>query len=740
MPQADVAPRILGMTSQVSEQKSLDFDAIINFDMSGGTAKVRRGWEVLNSPSTYAEVADPMSPDGFAYEANSFQHAWKKQHDPLGSFLWSGPSGEDYILSCHVRYVPAPLFTWVKRPGYTVYDTQGRVVAQAIPADWLDEPMATPYIFARLYDEVFFCNGGKLWRWNPLRSMAPIAVSCFHNPQQIGTDTYLLGEIVGASIVSVHQQSLIVTGFKADSRINVDAPIDTNGDGIVTILDYSKTGGFRLGPDSTSLALTPYTMLVSDPLLPECFSIQGIYNLSTQQPLTGIASHYGRLVAMSGTECFIIDGPAAQASQSTIKPLSTFIGCASHRSIAQSDNGLLLWLSDDGIYSWDGSGLPQMVSDQLQALFEQGWQAIWQRQPNVGGGYQYVNATLDTARIFRFDRGAAWLASAVWVARDQYYAVALTASGAIEYNNVVLCWSPARQTWWLYGGQPVSFPWTLQTDGTNIWYTPDSTETIRSATTGMCSLMVSQNQPGILFTQGFWCRLPQQPQGSFLAFPTLSYCLAALVGDADTVIDNDDNIGRQTFNAYLQTSPFFLERDDFKQNVWLNVKLRATRNVLQPGVRATNPAKTDTVGALVLSENAHFDVLSGAVESAELQVIGPSSDGQVGIQPWPDAYIRDDVTYFWQSRAGADPLIGIWYDSILPSTVLQIAKRWLPDTYFNKRINLSRRASQWYRMVIWTRNTGCFDTESPENSGNCGNQLEILGMSLEIEQYTGTRK
>lgn len=739
MAQANVAPRIQGMTSQVAEQQSLDFDAIINFDMSGGTAKVRNGWEVLNAPSVYAEVADPMSPDGFSYVPSVTEYAFRSQHDPLGSFLWSGPSGDDYILSCHVWYQPTGLF-YTKRPGFAVYDTQGRRLALAHPASWFSEPMDAVYSFARLYDDVFFCNGGKLWRWNPLRSMTPVAVSCFHNPQQIGVDTYALGEIVGASIVAVHQQSLVVAGFAADSRLDVDAPIDTNGDGIVTVLDFSKTGGFRLGPDSTSLVLTPYTMLVSDPLLPECFSIQGIYNLSTQQPVAGVASHFGRLVVMSGTECFVIDGPAAQASQATIKPLSTFVGCASHRSIAQSDDGLLLWLADDGIYSWDGGGLPAMVSNQIQDLFDRGWQAIWQRRPTGFGGSLLVNATLDTARTFRFDRSCANLASAVWVARGQYYAVAITASAnAVEYNNVVLCWSPTRQTWWLYGGQPTSFGWALQTDGTNIWYEPDNTETIRSATTGMCALMVSQNQPGILFCQGFWC-INDRNSSSLFSFPKLSYCLAAMVGDCDTTIDSGGTVARQLFNSYLQTSPFFLEQDAFKQNVWLNIKLRATRNVQQPGVRNTNPAKTDTVGALILSENAHFDILNGNQDSAELQVIATSSNGDVGIQPWPDAYIRDDVTYFWQSRAGADPLIGLWYDSFLPSTVLPAARRWLPDTYFNKRINLSRRASQWYRVVFWTRNTGCFDTETPEDSGNGGNSLDILGMSLEIETYTGTRK
>lgn len=754
MPQVEVAPRIQGMTSQVVDQRSLDFDGILNFDMSGGTAVPRRGWEILNAPDSYNEVADPMSPDGFSYEPSHYTYASERYKNPLGSFLWSGPDGQDLVLSLHLNF-QSPLFIQELLVGFAVYDTQGRQLLQRASllqnAGTYAEPSDATYCFVRIYDDVFFCNGGYLWRWNPLRSLYPDRVQCFHNPQQIGVDTYVLGYLRGATIATAHQQSLVLSGFAQDTTITVDAPIDTNGDGIVTVLDYSKIGGFRLGPSATELIITPYTMLVSDPLLPNCFSIQGIYNIGTSQPVSGIASHYGRMVVLSQCECYVVEGPAAQATQSTIQPLSNLIGCASHRSIVQTEDGLLLWLSDDGVYAWNGGGLPELISGQIQDLFDKGWGAVCQKSPyasaagNQGSGTD-SGLTNDTSRFFKFERATASLATAVWLSRDGYYALALSASAAVEYNNVILCWSPTRKLWWIYGGAPASFGWDLQTDGTNIWYEATGAVTIRSATTGFASLMTSQNQPGVLFCQGFHNPSP----GQSVTFPFITqpnhYCLAAMVGDTDTKQEYDGfgdlTISRQQFFAFMQSAPFWLERDDFGMGLYLNLKMRATRNVMAPCVSDGSSAKQATVGMMVMSENAHFDVLYMADTSAEMQYIvanGDVADQNGMMQPFPDSYIRQDVTYFWQDIETDDPTIGAWYDSILGAATSTAFKRWLPDTYFNKRINLSARVSQWYRVCIFTRCDGCVD-DGVQPLGNGSNSLDILGWSIDRVPLTDNRK
>lgn len=747
--QTNVAPRIQGMTSQISEQQSLDFDGVLNFDLSGGTAIPRAGFNILRSPDTYNEVADPMSPDGFSYEVATYTYSAVKNSDPLGSFLWSGPNGEDFIISLSLRYQSFSGLLLPANVQVKVYDTQGRTVYERLLLSDTDtEPTNTPYTFARLYDTVYFANGGLLWQWNPLVNMRPAPVQAFHNPQQIGVDTYLTGYIQGASIVATHQQSLVLSGFAQDTSVDVDAPIDTNGDGIVTVLDYSKQGGFRLGPSATSLLLTPYTMLVSDPLLPNCFSIQGAYNIGTLMPVSGIASHYGRMVVLTSSECFVVDGPAAQASQATISPMSTYIGCVSHRTLTQSDDGLLLWLGDDGIYSWDGNGLPAMVSSQLQALFNEGWTVVWQEPKNTNG----LNAgiTSDSSRFFRFDRSTSSLASAVWVARGSYFACAMSASPVPEYNNAVLCWSPGRKVWWIYGSEPTRVDWTQQISGTDVYYTPAGTPAGAvyrgSATSGHCTLMVSSNEPGILFSQGFYNEYPQGQGGTGQIFPyPFHHCIAALTGDTDNKLTwsgTSPIVGRSTFVALLQSAPFYLEQDDYKRNKWLQLKLRGSRNVSTPCVADSNFAKTETIGIWSMSENAHFDVYDCTVASAELQDITPSGtvasrDGVV--QPWPDAFIRDSLTYFWQDDATNNPALGAWFDTLLlPNPTLPAFKRWAPDTFFNKRVNLSQRASQWYRVMLFTKCTGCW--EDGGQSGNGSNSLELLGWSIELEPMSGQRK
>lgn len=746
--QTNVAPRIQGMTSQIAEQNSLDFDGVLNFDLSGGTAVPRPGFEILKSPATYTSVADPMSPDGFSYQVATYNRAAEHQADPLGSFLWSGPDGEDFIISLSCDYSVVLFVPTVIGVKVCVYNTQGLKVLQSrfLSDSADDEPVNTPYTFARLYDTVYFCNGGFLWSWNPLVCMIPKAVECFHNPQQIGVDTYLIGRIQGASLVTTHQQSLVLSGFAQDTAVDVDAPIDTNGDGIVTVLDYSKQGGFRLGPSATSLLLTPYTMLVSDPLLPNCFSIQGAYNIGTLMPVSGIASHYGRMVVFTASECFVVDGPAAQASQATISPMSTYIGCVSHRTLAQSDDGLLLWLGDDGIYSWDGSGLPAMVSDQLQALFNEGWSAIWQRRTNANA--VTAGPPADSSRFFRFDRSTSSLASAVWVARGSYFACAMSASPVPEYNNAILCWSPSRKVWWIYGSTPAVVGWTENTSGGNYWYTPNGTSAEAAATAGHCTLMVSPNEPGILFTQGFSNPFPQGATTYPFYTAPYEHCIAAMVGDTDEYmvwipVGSDFAYGRRPFVALLQSAPYYLEEDDFKRNKWLQLRLRGARNVNAPCVATGNSSKQDTVGIWCMSENSHFDVLDCTVNSAELQDITPTGTGATlngAVQPWPDAFIRDNLTYFWQDDATNDPLKGCWYNEVLAPTPESSAvfKRWMPDTFFSKRVNLSQRASQWFRVLLWTNCTGTWDDGA--NSGNGSNSLELLGWSIDVEPMTGQRK
>jgi hypothetical protein len=747
--QTNVAPRIQGMTSQIVEQQSLDFDGVLNFDLSGGTAIPRAGWNILRAPDSYNEVADPMSPDGFSYEVATYTYAAVKESDPLGSFLWSGPDGEDFIISLSLRYLASLGVLFPSGVQVKVYDTQGRTVYERLLLSDTDtESRNTPYTFARLYDTVYFANGGLLWQWNPLVNMRPAPVEAFHNPQQVGVDTYLLGYIQGASIVAAHQQSLVLSGFASDTSVDVDAPIDTNGDGIVTVLDYSKQGGFRLGPSATSLLLTPYTMLVSDPLLPNCFSVQGIYNIGTQMPVTGIASHYGRMAVLTSSECFVVDGPAAQASQATIQPLSTYIGCVSHRTLAQSDDGLLLWLGDDGVYAWDGSGLPAMVANQLQDLFNQGWTVVWQQPLNTNG--LNSNITRDSSRFFRFDRSASSLACAVWVARGGYYALAMAASPVPEYNNAILCWSPSRKVWWIYGSEPTTVDWTQQISGTDVYYTPAGTPAGSvyrgSATSGHCTLMVSPNEPGLLFSQGFYNEYPQGQIGGSQAFPyPYHHCIAALNGDTDNKLTwsgTSPIVGRSTFVALLQSAPFYLEQDDYKRNKWLQLKLRASRNATTPCMDDGNFAKTETIGIWCMSENAHFDVLDCTVSSAELQDITPSgtvASGDGVVQPWPDAFIRQDLTYFWQDDATDDVAFGAWWDTLLTPTPNNPAfKRWMPDTFFNKRVNLSQRASQWYRVMLFTKCTGCWDDGG--QSGNGSNSLELLGWSIDLEPMTGQRK
>jgi hypothetical protein len=153
--------------------------------------------------------------------------------------------------------------------------------------------------------------------------------------------------------------------------------------------------------------------------------------------------------------------------------------------------------------------------------------------------------------------------------------------------------------------------------------------------------MVSPNEPGLLFSQGFYNEYPQGQIGGAQAFPyPYHHCIAALTGDTDNKLTwsgTSPIVGRSTFVALLQSAPFYLEQDDYKRNKWLQLKLRASRNVTTACMSDSNFAKTETIGIWSMSENAHFDVLDCSVSSAELQDITPSgtvASGDGVVQPW----------------------------------------------------------------------------------------------------------
>lgn len=695
----------------VAEQTNVDWSMLVNGRVIDGVLQTRPGWEILYSPSAYATIPDTNTPNGQALLPTSWDAAVAQGGTPLGSFLFSSANGSEYIISI--------VNLGVDWNSYYIYTTSGQFVHYSIlyPAekgivngfttDLTADPTDEAYCFVRWYDTVFFCNGGYLWKWRPLQAIyRPEIVVAYHNQYNANAGNYITGPIYGPSIVAVHNDSLVLSGFKADSVLNFETSVYVQNSGTQVRTDPSKPGAIVITPNGQGVRVTPFDLIFSDPVAPECYQISSVYQTPLLSPVSALASHSGRLIVWSQSEMGIITGATIASSQIAFQLISTGIGCMSKRGHCQTSEGLLVFLGDTNVYAWDGSGPPLIISEQIQMLFRQGSQSFWRwnltpESPDVAAG---------TGMPFRILTSRSDVSSAVWNSTDGYVAIAVTSGTQAESNDLVICWSPSSKHWWIDTTQPTTPTYSLVTRGGNTFWELTAVDA-KSAAVGKFTLMQSDFEPGILFCQGY----AVDTYASSAAAPNTFIC--SLRGQTDSAYTGDDaeKPANNSFSFLAVSAPVALGESNFKLQRRLHMR---TMGISSKDYMA-GPNMIPSLNLYIIPEDGHSDIVdsTSTTSVASQQTMATAPEGVTNPATWVDSTAT--ISKGMYGGTGALP-VG-WQQSYI--------KRWYPLAPVDRRLDIPSRVTQWFRI-------GVGKVVSEDNSS----PVQILSTSVELVPNYGTRR
>lgn len=656
--QVNVLPSPQGIEQDVSRQGLGDFDVLCNVDLSRGIVEARRGWKVVRTPNTYSTVVDAGGTS--RYEPATYKSLAWENLQPLGAFLYSAPDGIDYVLAClnspgtDIVYCAVHTTTGHRVNGPLV----GGAVGQSLVSGTAYDQPVRPYTFAVFGQWVYFCNGGRLWRWSHRTYYVEDVSTSFAHAPTAPTTKFYLTALHGAGITCEHNGSLVYAGF--DLRyLPTETITDTNQDGVITTQDLSKDG-FVLSPNATALQATPYTFAVSDFGLPRSVALYSL-RLALGGPVTGLASHNRRLVVFTRNSMRVVDGsvPAGTDSMSLV---SDGIGCVAHNTIRQTRSGLLVWLSTDGVYAWDGSGQPQRISRKMDALFTASQETSLPTQ--YGANFNPKNFQWP----WRNKPQWAHFASAVVHQTADYYAVALSAGSSVEWNNLVLCIDPRDGRCWTWASRPQLS--NASRDG--------------CAGAGMATLLVSQNQPDAVLGQAFYVYDPDDAP----ADRTIHTSIVVQQGAVDENLQFPAGAATfedTKFDMLAVSSRFFLGDSSQKVMRQAHVRMYATRRH-DFATLFSGSTDTNKIQLAYLPEFAGFD-LADQTDTATVEYV-------VAVEPWPDQF--RDATYFWQKSGATSAAIGRWDNGATTAD-----KFWQGTMLFDKRVDLRSGATQFCRISLW---------------------------------------
>lgn len=688
----------------VAEQRDLDWSMLINGRIIDGVLQTRPGWEILYAPSAYGTVPDVNTPDGAALFPSAYQTAVRGRRLPLGSFLFSSSDGNEYILSISQGS------TWNV---FDIYTTGGQFVYSnyLVPAEkgqwdaaFAQDPNDQAYCFVRWYDAVFFCNGGYLWKWQPLQSMyKPEIVTCYHNGTNPNAGNYIIGPVYGVSIVAAHNNSLIIGGFQTDAVLNFEFSVYARNSGTQVNTDPSKPGSIVIGPNNQSVRINPFTIVFSDFLAPECFQISSIYQTPLLLPISALASHSGRLIVWSQTEMGIISGATVDSGQISFQLISSSIGCMSKRGHCQTSEGLLVFLGDTNVYAWDGNSVPTIISEQIQTLFRQGSQSFWRwnftpETPDLASG---------TGLPFRILTSRSDVSCAAWNSADGYVAIAVTSGTQAESNDLTICWSPSSKQWWIDTCQPSTPTYTLVTRaGRTFWEL--SSVAAKSAAVGKFTLMQSEFEPNLLFAQAY-------AYDDFVTSNPNTF-ICALRGETDSAFTSSTT-DKPTKNSYAflaVSAPVALGESEFKLQRRLSMR---TMGISSKDYSALTPIYS--LKLYVIPEDGHSDVVdsTSTISVASEQTMATAPEGVVNPATWVDT--AAGISAGMYGGTGALP-VG-WQQSYI--------KRWYPLAPVDRRLDIPARVTQWFRI-------GLGKVVSEANSS----PVQILSTSVDLVPNYGTRR
>jgi hypothetical protein len=84
--------------------------------------------------------------------------------------------------------------------------------------------------------------------------------------------------------------------------------------------------------------------------------------------ITGLVFFRGNLVIFKESSTYIALGDPGEPGFQIVD-VDKGIGCVAHQTIKIVD-GWLIWLSDEGMYRWNGGGTPELVSENIEPFFE----------------------------------------------------------------------------------------------------------------------------------------------------------------------------------------------------------------------------------------------------------------------------------------------------------------------------------------------------------------------------------
>ena len=680
----------------VAEQKPGDLELAINCDLSKGTLESRPGWKILRYVNLWDHSDSAGAVPSTAFSANAFNRPYRdictSEHEPLGAHIHESPNGIKYILSVVRQYAtgthPYKNYLIVKTitaqpmapntgvTGGIGGSVEGSPLYDNTSENYIEDD-GSPYVFESWGPWVYFSNGGSLWRWSEqtltVEFMSDKFIHGTNDPQGSFPHYRVL---TGANIIVRHLQHMVYAGFD-NSYAELDQPADVTGDGVVDAKDLTHGVLTIKEEDNKEAVIRGSNILFSQRGIHWAVPHQGSQMVPSGNRVTGIASHNKRLVVFTETETYVLSG--SPGNMSWVK-ISASVGCVSHRSIAESREGVLCWLAKDGVYAWVGNGRPVKISKAVDGLFKG---EVYTSFPHTFNGLypEDVNAP------FHLRRNEMGKASATFVGTDQYYAIALSAGVSQEWNNVILCVTVQGKCWF-YASRPsgLDIPWstTGEVSGGVIPSQANATNT-GAISSGHAALMSVSSEPDRLFSQCFSIRNPWGVASGVTVDSAI--CVMDGPGGDDRLVysENESEEPVQTitnvpFSSLAISSRLFLSDSNNKRVDDVNIRLEASMTY------AHIAAEQWKLMMAYIPELSPFDNFDASQTK--------SIETNMEVEPWPDQYsgkkyfFIDNQTVPYTNQYGVD-----------------IA--FLSNGVFNKRVIVKNTGgrTQFYRIAFWHKVT-----------------------------------
>ena len=658
--QAVVFPVAGGVEQSPPKQTPVDFDLLVNWDASDGTLRPRRGWRpvrYVNSWNTESvSGTDRYVPGGYGYLARDLSA-------PLGSYLYSSPSGSEYIIKC---WIDSTLQSYA-----AVFDTTGKQFSdhastgQPLLGSGKIDPIDRPYVFTVFGRFVYFTNGGLVWRWSEYTNKIEDCTNDSAgrgfraNPLDKDQNVYFT-DMYGATIVHSHLGRMLYAGFRSDDYLSASGAIDSNNDGLVTIDDLKDGQGYKVIANKQAVQPQPYALWASDPRMPRCVKVSkpgSIVDLPSTNAITGLATLNRQLVIFTETEMYV-----ANTGLTALQKVCD-IGCASHRSIAISPTGLMMWVAPGGVYGWNGAGQPQKMSSGLDPM--------WRGEAAYDLPRKLTDFVPQQMQLpYRVTRKHLHLASGTIVRERNYYVVALSAGSGVEPNNVLVCCSYVTGKCWIYTAPGQRMP-------------DDDTG---SGAAGCLTLMSSPREPDVLWAQTEVVKDPDLGVSSYSRV-TAVY---ALTGENDAYYDGS-TFNERTFELFALTNRVLLGDPSEKLPRYVDVRMY--------GLHRDDFLALDDIGGIadinkawiaVMPEESSFDL------NEQSQTTANTTEFASTFSAWPDTRLAD--TCFWMSDAANAASVGRWDNGSTSAD-----KYWMSTPVFDKHIDIRGVNTQFVRFAFWKK-------------------------------------